>query len=70
MDTRNGDLYTDEQLEWMKEHDLQKWARLQQYITRVKTKLTRPQLKRMKIGRNDPCTCGSGKKFKQCCMRR
>jgi len=19
------------------------------------------------IGRNDPCTCGSGKKFKQCC---
>jgi len=21
-----------------------------------------------KIGRNDPCPCGSGKKFKQCCM--
>jgi uncharacterized protein len=21
-------------------------------------------------GRNDPCPCGSGKKFKQCCMRR
>jgi SEC-C motif/Nuclease-related domain len=21
-----------------------------------------------KIGRNDPCTCGSGKKFKKCCM--
>ena len=20
-----------------------------------------------KIGRNDPCPCGSGKKFKQCC---
>ena len=20
-----------------------------------------------KIGRNEPCTCGSGKKFKQCC---
>lgn len=20
-----------------------------------------------KIGRNDPCACGSGKKFKQCC---
>jgi len=19
------------------------------------------------IGRNDPCTCGSGKKFKRCC---
>jgi hypothetical protein len=22
------------------------------------------------IGRNDPCPCGSGKKFKQCCLRR
>lgn len=21
-----------------------------------------------KVGRNDPCTCGSGKKFKQCCL--
>lgn len=23
-----------------------------------------------KIGRNDPCPCGSGKKYKHCCMRR
>ncbi|MBM2833778.1 MAG: secA, partial [Candidatus Brocadiaceae bacterium] len=23
----------------------------------------------IKIGRNQPCTCGSGKKFKQCCGR-
>ncbi|MEA3558693.1 MAG: SEC-C metal-binding domain-containing protein, partial [Candidatus Thermoplasmatota archaeon] len=22
----------------------------------------------MKIGRNDPCPCGSGKKYKKCCM--
>jgi len=22
-----------------------------------------------KLGRNDPCPCGSGKKFKKCCMR-
>ncbi|POB70937.1 hypothetical protein CRN59_06920 [Vibrio vulnificus] len=21
----------------------------------------------MKVGRNDPCICGSGKKFKKCC---
>ena len=21
-----------------------------------------------KVGRNDPCTCGSGKKYKNCCM--
>ena len=23
----------------------------------------------MKIGRNDPCPCGSGKKYKKCCLR-
>ena len=25
-------------------------------------------VKKEKIGRNDPCPCGSGKKFKKCCM--
>jgi uncharacterized protein len=25
---------------------------------------------RPSLGRNDPCPCGSGRKFKQCCMRR
>jgi uncharacterized protein len=23
-----------------------------------------------KVGRNDPCPCGSGKKYKKCCGRR
>ena len=23
-----------------------------------------------KVGRNDPCPCGSGKKFKSCCMNK
>ena len=22
----------------------------------------------MKIGRNEPCICGSGKKYKRCCL--
>jgi hypothetical protein len=22
------------------------------------------------LGRNDPCTCGSGKKYKKCCLHR
>lgn len=26
-----------------------------------------PIVSREKVGRNDPCTCGSGKKFKKCC---
>ena len=25
---------------------------------------------RMKVGRNDPCPCGSGKKYKNCCGRK
>ena len=24
----------------------------------------------VKIGRNDPCVCGSGKKFKKCCIEK
>jgi hypothetical protein len=29
--------------------------------------LPEPQLERRKIGRNEPCPCGSGKKYKKCC---
>ena len=28
---------------------------------------SKPKKNDKKIGRNDPCTCGSGKKYKQCC---
>jgi len=28
-----------------------------------------PSRKQLKVGRNDPCPCGSGKKFKKCCGR-
>ena len=28
----------------------------------------KPTVKKQKIGRNDPCPCGSGKKYKQCCL--
>ncbi len=27
----------------------------------------KPTIKKAKVGRNDPCPCGSGKKFKKCC---
>ena len=27
----------------------------------------KPIVKKQKIGRNDPCPCGSGKKYKKCC---
>ena len=28
----------------------------------------KPTEKLVKVGRNDPCPCGSGKKYKFCCM--
>jgi tetratricopeptide (TPR) repeat protein len=31
-------------------------------------KTERPVLRERKIGRNAPCPCGSGKKYKQCCL--
>ena len=36
------------------------------------TRLAQPRKpeRKQKVGRNDPCPCGSGKKFKMCCGRR
>ena len=29
-----------------------------------------PSEPQKKVGRNDPCPCGSGRKYKHCCLRR
>ena len=29
----------------------------------------KPKVKNIDIGRNDPCYCGSGKKYKKCCLQ-
>jgi len=34
-----------------------------------KTKIGTHDISRKKVGRNDPCPCGSGKKYKMCCGR-
>ena len=33
-----------------------------------KTVKKQPVIKKAKVGRNDPCPCGSGKKYKNCCL--
>ena len=38
-------------------------------IKRDKNIIKFPTTQRQKIGRNDPCPCGSGKKYKKCCAR-
>ena len=32
--------------------------------------VNKPTTKAQTVGRNDPCPCGSGKKYKNCCMRK
>ncbi len=36
---------------------------------KVSTEEKAKPIKTQKIGRNDPCPCGSGKKYKKCCGR-
>ena len=65
MDTRTGKVIAPEELKSILEHmdpDQRK------FIKPMKLDPTPRQRKRMKIGRNDPCPCGSGKKFKKCCL--
>ncbi len=39
--------------------------------TQKKVKVVnRPAVSDARVGRNDPCPCGSGKKYKNCCMRK
>ena len=42
------------------------WAQLL-YDRRVAGEHGRPTRTASKVGRNDPCPCGSGKKYKKCC---
>ncbi len=49
------DDFLEQSLLWRKEH----MAEIQNSETVFRTE--------PKVGRNDPCTCGSGKKFKKCC---
>lgn len=47
----------------MSEKDLEK-------MFRAMERAVNPPIRKKKIGRNDPCPCGSGKKYKFCCMNK
>ena len=57
--------------DWL--YELPQWDNLLDEQTRKdlykKQKLSGTVVKGKKIGRNDPCPCGSGKKYKKCCGR-
>ncbi|MDF2614956.1 MAG: motif domain protein [Clostridia bacterium] len=61
----------DAKAEWL--YNLPQWSELLSADERTSIKKeynkTKTVVKEKKVGRNDPCTCGSGKKYKQCCMK-
>lgn len=61
MDTRDGRIYNRSDVEMMAAED-------RQYMRPMGHHPTPVQRARGKVGRNDPCPCGSGKKFKRCCL--
>lgn len=64
MDTRNGHIMTAEEANAMNEYLGRPVAK------EMKVNPTAAQMARRppKVGRNEPCPCGSGKKFKKCCL--
>ncbi|MCC8139718.1 MAG: SEC-C domain-containing protein [Lachnospiraceae bacterium] len=58
--------------DWL--YELPQWESIFDEETRhrlyIEQKKSGTIVKGKKIGRNDPCPCGSGKKYKQCCGRK
>ena len=42
-------------------------TRLKKYLSAGDGSVSATVVKKNKVGRNDPCPCGSGKKYKHCC---
>lgn len=73
MDRQDGRIYTPEEIEQMREAfekgGDQGTNLLLRRLVPMKVPPTERQMARRppKVGRNEPCPCGSGKKFKKCC---
>jgi len=48
----------------------EKVSELKEEITEMERSVTTGPIKVEKVGRNSPCPCGSGKKYKKCCGKR
>lgn len=62
----------DAKADWL--YELPQWDNIFDEATRKSLYLEQKKsgtiIKAPKVGRNDPCTCGSGKKYKHCCGRK
>ena len=59
---------TQEAVEKFEQKEQKKEAEVQKNTTAPTLEKEPVKRSAPKVGRNDPCPCGSGKKFKQCCM--
>jgi len=64
MDDRDGKIYTTAEAQELVKRDPAAARHLRQVIVTAEQLRRRPP----RVGRNDPCPCGSGKKFKKCCL--
>jgi len=64
MDKRNGNILTAEQANTLNLF-LGRTAAIEMKINPTTRQMERHP---PRVGRNDPCPCGSGKKFKKCCL--
>lgn len=69
MDIRDGKIFSAEEMDKIRKTITDK-SELENY-KEMKVAPTNRQLSRKppKVGRNEPCPCGSNKKFKKCCLR-
>ena len=67
MDTRTGDIFTPGQIEKMQAQET-KYSEFLARLVPMDIPPTAAQRERTppRVGRNEPCPCGSGKKFKRC----
>ncbi len=42
--------------------------RMEEQVARKRALAVKKPVKKKKVGRNDPCPCGSGRKYKKCCL--
>lgn len=72
MDTRTGNIIPEDFVKEMQDlARAEKIGALQDRLKEIKEMALPPTVEQavsMKIGRNNPCPCGSGKKFKKCCL--
>ena len=71
MNTNDGRIYSPDSLKKMKESWIESTAEFEKRFKPMVIAPTPRQLARKppKVGHNEPCPCGSGRKFKRCCLR-